>query len=447
MGNQETKQVEPPKQIKPSELQTYIMVTQAKLTQARNKKVELIKKKVKEILETLTNNNLEIAKAKMEAVLREEDYITVYDILGPLCEILKEKVTYLLYSDKCPEDLRSPVDTIVYASTRLEIDELHKVRDLLRHKFGELFVTKGNSNSDQLVNRNVVEKLKVKPASESLLIARLKQLSQAEGISVDWPSEIEPITNTFEPNMNTPYNPYAVPGNNQQDIGGKDLSGMNLSGMNFSGQNFNQTGQTNNPHGGTNYNNLHFQNPYQTYNNQNQQVSTNTNFNQNQQVSTNTNFNQNQQINTNTNFNQNVNPYSGNVSGEGFYPTQSVIVDNNNFNKVDNTNYNKVDNTSYHNINQNSNNITPNSSSGTYSNDFNQHGSPYNNPYSGGSTNNVVNPYSGGSTNNVVNPYSGNPNTSTNVVNPYSGNVQPKTDDFNFPPVGGEFPKPGSGFP
>ena len=36
--------------------------------------------------------NLDIAKAKMESIIRLEDTITVYDILGPLCEILKERI-------------------------------------------------------------------------------------------------------------------------------------------------------------------------------------------------------------------------------------------------------------------------------------------------------------------------------------------------------------------
>jgi hypothetical protein len=444
MGNQETKS-EPPKQIKPSELQTYIMVTQAKLTQSRNKKVELIKKKVKEIIETLNNQNLEIAKAKMEAVLREEDYITVYDILGPLCEILKEKVTYLLYSDKCPEDLRSPVDTIIYASTRIEIDELHKVRDLLRHKFGELFITKANSNADQLVNRNVVDKLKIKPASESLLIARLKQLCHAEGISIEWPSEVEPITNSFEPIQNNinPYNPYVVQDNNQQqDFSGKNLSGMNLSGMNFSNQNQNlnqnmnqnlnqnMNQNTQNPYGGTNYNSVYFQNPYQTYSNPNPNINTNPYSNPSQNI--------------------NTNLYSTTPNN---FPTQSIIVDNTNFNKKDNN---------LETINQNSNNISSSNVSQTsYSQDFNKgqtldHNiNPYSNPYSG-STNNTPfpgnNPYSS-NVNQDVQPFSGNIN---NNVNPYSGNPDnsfpsPKAqhkDDLNFPTVGGnDFPNSGTGFP
>jgi hypothetical protein len=342
MGNQQNKDKKKTKGVKPTELQTHIMITQAKLTQARNKKVEIIKRKVKEIVETLNNNNLEIAKAKMESILREEDYITVFDILGPLCEILKEKVTYLLYSKTCPEDLRSPIDTIVYASTRLEIDDLHKVRELFQQKFGDLFVTKANSNADQLVNRKVVEKLKVKPSSENLLIARLKQLCQAEKLDFDWPSEIEPVSGNFA-------NPYV------QQFG--------MSG-------FTETGQSVNPYAGdkSNINNVYFQNPYQTYENNNSNnapmINNMTGMSNNGQINP-----YNNTGNMNPYNNNNINPYNNTVSNPSNY--------NNNSNMNPHNNNNNNSNMNPYNNNDQSNHMN----SGSNDNNCNQNSNPNSNPY------------------------------------------------------------------
>ena len=53
----------------------------------------------------------------------DEDMITVFDILTPLCEILSERVTYIIASTECPADLRAQLDSILYASTRVEIPE------------------------------------------------------------------------------------------------------------------------------------------------------------------------------------------------------------------------------------------------------------------------------------------------------------------------------------
>jgi hypothetical protein len=149
-------------------------VVQAKLTQLRNKKVEMIKKKRRDIVSSLEDNNLDIAKAKMDSLIREEDYITVFDILGPLCEILKEKVTYLILADQCPTDLRATLDTLIYASTRVELEELHQLRGEISGKYGETYISKANTNADLLVNKNVIEKLTVKPAAEPYVMLRLK---------------------------------------------------------------------------------------------------------------------------------------------------------------------------------------------------------------------------------------------------------------------------------
>lgn len=199
MGNQQQK-AQKPKPLNPTELQTYIMVTQVKLNQGRNKKIALIKKKQDEIIKHLNDNNLDIAKAKMESLMREEDYITVYDILGPLCEILKEKVTYIMTSKECPADLRASLDTLIYSSTRLEIEELHMIREFIKQKFTNIYVDKANSNIDKLVNINVVDKLTVKPYPEAELICRLKGICEREDIQFSFPQLANPLI--VDPNMN-----------------------------------------------------------------------------------------------------------------------------------------------------------------------------------------------------------------------------------------------------
>ena len=160
----------------PAEIKTYIMIAQTKLNLFRNKKLDQIRKKKAEIAQSLKENNLDVAKAKMDSLIREEDYITTYDILGPLLEILKERVTYIITSNECPPDLRAQLDSVIYASTRLEFEELLKLRDLIMRKYGSAYIQKAENNVDRLVNVNLVEKLKIKPASDAFLIIRLKQL-------------------------------------------------------------------------------------------------------------------------------------------------------------------------------------------------------------------------------------------------------------------------------
>ena len=91
------------------------MICQTKLSLYINKKLENIGKKKKEIAEALKQNNLDVAKAKIDSLISEEDYITSYDILTPLLEVLKERVTYIISSSECPPDIRAQLDSVIYA--------------------------------------------------------------------------------------------------------------------------------------------------------------------------------------------------------------------------------------------------------------------------------------------------------------------------------------------
>ena len=205
----------------PIEIKTYIMIAQTKLTLFRNKKIALIKSKKMEIAKCLKENNLDVAKAKMDSIIREEDYITSYDILGPLLEILKERVTYIITSSECPPDLRAQLDSVIYASTRLEFEELFKLRDLIMRKYGSAYIQKAESNADKLVNINLIEKLRIKPPNDAFLTIRLKQLCKEQKIPFEFPCEIESdipgdLDNPFSQSGVNPYggndsNPYGPP--------------------------------------------------------------------------------------------------------------------------------------------------------------------------------------------------------------------------------------------
>ena len=286
MGNEQkgkSKQMAP-KMPSAREIKTYIMVIQNKLTLYRNKKIASIKQKKLEIARSLKENNLDVAKAKMDTIIREEDMITVYDILGPLCEILKERVTYIISNSECPPDLRAQLDSVIYASTRVEVQELQTLRDLIMRRYGQNYIMKADSNSDKLVNVNLVEKLRIKPASDVFVTIRLKQLCKEQKIPFEFPCEVEndmaidPMAaqnpyggpgevNPFDMNQNNPYgppqgnnNPYGPPQGNDNPYGPpqNDKSQMN-----------------NNPYGPPQNNNSNINNPYGPPQNDNSQMNNN----------------------------------------------------------------------------------------------------------------------------------------------------------------------------
>jgi len=137
----------------------------------------------------------------MESIIQTEDMVTVYDILGTLFEKVKEKCSYILNNKMVPEDLRSHLDTIIFASYRIEIEELHQFRENLRRQYGNSYISDASCNKAELCNVNVVEKLRIKTPQEETLINRLKQLSKEFGLENVFPQTIPQITNLIDNNM------------------------------------------------------------------------------------------------------------------------------------------------------------------------------------------------------------------------------------------------------
>jgi len=96
-------------------------------------------------------------------------------------------------SKECPVDLRASLDTLIFSSNRLEIEELHMIREFMRKKFTNIYVDKANSNSDKLVNILVLDKLTVKPYPEAELICRLKAICERENIDFSFPQLVNPL--------------------------------------------------------------------------------------------------------------------------------------------------------------------------------------------------------------------------------------------------------------
>ena len=434
------------------EVKTYIKVAQNKLTLYRNKKVNLIKSKRKEIAHCLRENNLDVAKAKMDSVIKEEDLITVYDILGPLCEILKEKVTYLMTHNECPSDCKAPLDTLIYASSRLEVDELHKLRELIMLKYGEVYVNKGDTNSDGLVNKNLIEKLKVKQTSDTLITIRLKQLCKEDNVPFEFPCEVvgsefspfgpgqpgmppSDLSNPFGPGApggNQPFNPYASNIGNYQQGGynpnmppqGQNPYG-NFGGPNDMGGNNNPYGGNNNPYGGNN-------NPY--------------------------GGNNNPYGGNNNPYGGNNNPYGGGNDMGGGFGNFGNFNNNNNlgqsgfgggFNQYQQNMNNKSGISDFpqnpHSSQMNNNPFANPNNSQMNNNPFanpNPHSSQMNNPYGNPnqSQNNTINPYASqySNANNISTDIPKNPNQFKQSDFPNPSQVKP--NDF-ADVTGNEFPK------
>ena len=187
----------------PNQLKNYIFVAMNRIEFSKRKKKEEINQKKKEIINLLKENRLADAKKKMNMILLLEDTISAYDIISPLLEIMKERTQYIFYSNKSLNELRYQLDPIIYASTRLEITELLDLKLFFLNKFGPSYLKKVETNEDNYINIDLINKLTIKPIPDQLLIVKLKELCKEKKFQFEFPSEpvsdiTQRVANPFE---------------------------------------------------------------------------------------------------------------------------------------------------------------------------------------------------------------------------------------------------------
>ena len=181
---------EEPKPVTAEELKNLIKISQERCKLYRNKKLDNIRKTEEEIANCLKSNNLDLAKAKMDNLCKFEDLVTAYDIIHPILEIIKEKCNYIVSYSECPAELRAPLDSIIYAANKLEIQELMLFKEKILQKYGSSYISKAENNMDKLVNENLVAKLRVTVFNEQIIKIRLKQLCLKKKIVCNFPEDL-----------------------------------------------------------------------------------------------------------------------------------------------------------------------------------------------------------------------------------------------------------------
>ena len=201
----ENKQVEIP--ITAQDLKNLLNISQIKCTLYHNKRTHMIKNLKEEIVNYLNQNKIDLVKALIDTILKCENDIAIYDSLEPIIEIVKEKCNYIIHNDECPTDLRSPLDTLLYTATRLDIDELNLFREKIIKKYGLDYVNNADKNIKKLVNEDLVEKLQPKLYSEISIKMKLNQICKEKNIKNPVIEEGVYVDNLLSPELLN-INPY-----------------------------------------------------------------------------------------------------------------------------------------------------------------------------------------------------------------------------------------------
>ena len=124
----------------------------------KDKKIKEIPKIKNEIISLLDKDNLDSVKEKLQDYLDFQLYTKIYDSLKPNFEIIKKKYEYMMSSEKCPEDLKYPLHSILHITSLLEIEELNLFRDILKQKYGSYYLRELKYYNDKPTNEDLIDK-------------------------------------------------------------------------------------------------------------------------------------------------------------------------------------------------------------------------------------------------------------------------------------------------
>ena len=219
VGSSKSKKPEE-KPIKPEDLKILLKISKEKCILYIEKTNSNIDKKKNEISTCLEQNNIDMARAKMNNILKDENDIEIYDLLKPFLEKLMERCTLIVSNTECPPEIKSILDTILFASTRVEIDELKTFKEKIIKKYGSDYVTNAEKNKDNSVNKDLLEKIQHNIYEEDFLDFRLKILCHERNIKCSFINdsipdcELEP----YSLNNKNPYESVILPTFETKDV-------------------------------------------------------------------------------------------------------------------------------------------------------------------------------------------------------------------------------------
>ncbi len=140
------------------------------------------------IADLLRNGKEEVARVKVEAVIRDDMMLQAFEILELFVELLLSRAELLKMQTGCPFDLREAVCTVIYAAPRIDAKELLEVRAQFIEKYGKPFASEAMENKGNCVNAKIIHKMSVITPENATVFEYLGSIAKEFG--VEWVSPI-----------------------------------------------------------------------------------------------------------------------------------------------------------------------------------------------------------------------------------------------------------------
>nr|CAG8590279.1 15143_t:CDS:2 [Entrophospora candida] len=163
----------------PNRLKVQLKLAINRIKLAQQKKNVSSKLQRKEIATLLENNKVESARIRVEGIIHDDYYVEAMEVLELYCELLIARFGLLEQMKQCDPSIAEAVNTLLYASSRLDIKELLPIRDQFISKFGKEFVKNAVENVNDCVNERIVQKLIVDNPDSFLVERYLEEIAKS----------------------------------------------------------------------------------------------------------------------------------------------------------------------------------------------------------------------------------------------------------------------------
>eukprot|EP01088_Endostelium_zonatum_P003578 TRINITY_DN14775_c0_g1_i1.p1 TRINITY_DN14775_c0_g1~~TRINITY_DN14775_c0_g1_i1.p1 ORF type:complete len:963 (-),score=292.17 TRINITY_DN14775_c0_g1_i1:305-3193(-) len=212
----------------------------------RTKKIEGCNQHKREIAGLLNEGKDELARVRTVSVIFEDYMVEVLNAIELYCETINARLQLLASQKTCPDELKEPVCSIIYAAPYVEIDELKKLRLGFIKKYGKKFPCECVDNS--CVNQKLISRLQHNPPEEALINYYLSAIAKKHNIDWGLPT-IQPPAPLPQTGLSFPQTP--APDQNALNLNFPPANTFPPSNFNFP-----NAGRGGPPNNGSNFNSM-----------------------------------------------------------------------------------------------------------------------------------------------------------------------------------------------
>ncbi|KAF5175116.1 Regulator of vps4 activity in the mvb pathway protein [Thalictrum thalictroides] len=173
---------------KASTCKKLIRRVQCRLKLLKNKRDSIVRQLIQDVVQLIKSGHEECAFTRIEQLYKDQNVKAVYDLIDNFCEFIIINISYIRRHRDCPNDINEAVSSLLYASARCgDLPELIKLRKLFGERYGQKFaLTAVELHHGNLVNRQIIENLRVKSIPDDFKIVQLKEIARDNDLQLHY---------------------------------------------------------------------------------------------------------------------------------------------------------------------------------------------------------------------------------------------------------------------